>query len=86
LFSDFGNIWNVLDNVENDDFTFNGVSSLLDIAIGSGFGLRYDFDFFVIRTDLGLKMYNPANNMNKRWFNEYNLSNAVLNIGVNYPF
>ena len=86
VFADFGNIWNVLDNVDNKDFTFNGAKSLLDIAIGSGFGIRYDFDFFVIRTDLGFKTYNPAYEINNRWFKEYNLANAVLNIGINYPF
>lgn len=86
LFADFGNIWNIFDNVEDTSFTFNGAQSLLDIAMGSGFGIRYDFDFFVIRTDIGFKTYNPANSVSKRWFNEYNLSNAVLNIGVNYPF
>jgi len=86
VFADVGNIWNVLDNVENTDFTFNGPTSLLDVAIGTGFGIRYDFDFFVIRTDIGFKTYNPAYEINDRWFREYNLSNAVLNIGVNYPF
>jgi len=86
VFADFGNIWNVLDNVDNSDFTFNGAQSILDIAIGSGFGIRYDFDFFVIRSDIGFKTYNPAYEINNRWFREYNLSNAVLNIGVNYPF
>lgn len=86
VFADFGNIWNVLDNVENNDFTFNGANSLLDIAIGSGFGIRYDFGFFVIRGDLGFKTYNPAYEVSRRWFREYNLSNSVLNIGVNYPF
>uniref|UniRef100_UPI00404A3110 translocation and assembly module lipoprotein TamL n=1 Tax=Flavobacterium sp. TaxID=239 RepID=UPI00404A3110 len=86
LFADFGNIWNIFDNVEDTSYTFNGAKSLLDIAMGSGFGIRYDFDFFVIRTDIGFKTYNPGNRVSKRWFNEYNLSNAVLNIGVNYPF
>lgn len=86
LFADVGNIWNVLDNIEDPDFTFNGASSLLDLAGGTGFGLRYDFSFFIVRFDLGFKTYNPANEMTKRWFNEYNFANSVINIGVNYPF
>lgn len=86
LFADVGNIWNVLDNIEDPDFTFNGASSLIDLAGGTGFGLRYDFSFFIVRFDLGFKTYNPANEMSKRWFNEYNFANSVINIGVNYPF
>lgn len=86
LFADVGNIWNVFDNIEDPDFTFNGIESLQDLAGGTGFGLRYDFSFFVVRLDMGFKTYNPANPMNQRWFREYNFSNSVLNIGVNYPF
>lgn len=86
LFADAGNIWNVLDNVEDEDYQFNGIKSLETIALGTGFGFRYDFGLFVVRGDLGFKTYNPANNINNRWFKELNLSESVLNIGINYPF
>jgi len=86
LFSDAGNIWNVLDNVEDPEATFNGFSSLPDIAIGSGFGIRYDATYFVIRADLGFKTYNPAEELSKRWFRDFTFNNSVLQIGINYPF
>lgn len=86
LFADAGNIWNVLDNVTDEKATFKNLSSLNDIALGSGFGLRYDLSFFVIRFDLGFKTYNPANEIGKRWFNEYDFAKSVLNFGINYPF
>lgn len=86
LFADAGNIWNVLDNVEDEKSTFTQFKDLKDIALGTGFGLRYDLSFFVIRFDLGFKTYNPANESNKRWFREYNFANSVLNFGINYPF
>lgn len=86
LFADAGNIWNVLDNVEDEAYKFNGIKSLETIALGTGFGFRYDFGLFVVRGDLGFKTYNPANNINNRWFKELNLSESVLNIGINYPF
>jgi outer membrane protein assembly factor BamA len=86
LFVDVGNIWNVFDNVEDDAAVFSGFDSLRDIAVGSGFGLRYDFDFFVLRFDVGFKTYDPAQDMNNRWFRNYNFTNAVYNIGINYPF
>ena len=86
LFIDAGNIWNVLDDVEDDSATFTSFSSLKDIAIGSGFGLRYDFSFFVFRFDMGFKTYDPSYKDQNRWFNDYNFAHAVYNIGINYPF
>ncbi|TWO33254.1 BamA/TamA family outer membrane protein [Seonamhaeicola sediminis] len=86
IFVDAGNIWNALDDVEDPRATFTNLSSLKNIAVGSGFGLRYDFSFFVFRFDIGFKTYNPIYTENNRWFNDYNFSNAVYNIGINYPF
>lgn len=86
LFADTGNIWNVFDNIGTDDTEFKGISSLKDIAIGSGFGLRYDFSFFVLRGDIGFKTYEPSRGLGNRWFKNYNFANAVYNIGLNYPF
>ena len=86
LFIDAGNIWNVFDDVENDQATFTNFNSLNDIAIGSGFGIRYDFGFAVARLDIGFKTYNPSLTNQNRWFTNYNFSNAVYNIGINYPF
>ena len=86
IFVDAGNIWNVLDDVEDRDATFQGLKSLKDIAIGSGFGLRYDFSFFVLRLDIGFKTYDPSRPNGARWFKDYNFGNAVYNIGINYPF
>ena len=86
LFVDAGNIWNVLDNVKDETYTFTGIKSLENTAVGSGFGFRYDLSFFVVRLDLGFKTYNPADLSGKKWFRDYNFANSVLNIGINYPF
>ena len=86
IFVDAGNIWNVLDDVTDESAIFKDFKSLKDIAVGSGFGVRYDFSFFVVRLDLAFKTYNPSDEMGKRWFRDYNFSNSVLNIGINYPF
>jgi len=86
VFVDAGNIWNVFDNVDDEDATFDSFNSLKDIAIGSGFGIRYDFSFFVLRGDIGFKTYDPSRALGNRWFKDYNFGNAVYNIGVNYPF
>lgn len=86
LFVDVGNIWNVFDNVTDERYTFNGIKSLQDLAIGSGIGFRYDFDFFVFRFDLGYKTYDPAREISDRWFKGVNFGRTVLNFGINYPF
>ena len=86
LFIDAGNIWNVFDDVEDSAMTFDGLKDLNELAIGSGFGIRYDFNFFVIRLDVGFKTYNPSYEIGSRWLNDYNIDKAVFNIGINYPF
>ena len=86
LFTDVGNIWNILDDTEDDRRTFNNLKDLNELAIGSGFGLRYDSGLFVFRLDMGLKTYNPARNKDERWFKDFNLKKSVFNIGLNYPF
>ena len=86
LFVDAGNIWDITNSIfAEEEAKFNGINSMKDIAVGSGFGLRYDFSFLVFRLDLGFKMHEPYLETNK-WFRNYNFSNAVYNIGINYPF
>ena len=86
IFADAGNIWNALDGIEDPERSFQGLSSLKQLALGTGFGVRYDFDYFVLRLDLGFKTYNPIEKITKRWFRDYNFANSVINIGINYPF
>lgn len=86
LFIDAGNIWNVMDNVEDEKYVFKNFNSLKNSAIGSGIGFRYDFNFFIVRMDLGFKTYNPAEIEGRKWFKDYNLDKSVINIGINYPF
>lgn len=86
LFLDAGNIWDITNSIfAEDKARFKGFNSLQDLAIGSGFGLRYDFSFLVFRLDLGFKMHEPYLEGN-RWFQNYNFANVVYNIGINYPF
>jgi hypothetical protein len=86
LFADAGNIWNVFDNITDQRATFDGLKDLKEIALGTGFGLRYDLSFFVVRFDLGFKTYNPANEVGKQWFYDYDFAHSVFNFGINYPF
>ena len=86
LFSDIGNIWNIFDDTNESSRSFDGFKDLDELAIGSGFGLRYDSGLFIFRLDMGLKTYNPYLEKNRRWFKDFSLNKAVFNIGLNYPF
>ena len=86
FFIDAGNIWNVNNNVPDSDQSFNSLGDLNQIAIGTGFGVRYDFDYFVFRLDTAFKTHNPALPKNERWGSELALKKAVFNVGINYPF
>ena len=86
LFTDFGNIWNVFDSTSDPKRTFKSLKDLNELAIGSGFGMRYNLGYFVLRLDMGLKTYNPVLVTKDRWLTDFNLKKAVFNIGLNYPF
>ena len=86
LFTDFGNIWNVFDSTSDPKRTFKSLKDLNELAIGSGFGMRYNLGYFVLRLDMGLKTYNPVLETKDRWLTDFKLKKAVFNIGLNYPF
>ena len=85
-FVDAGNIWDITNSeLSSNNEKLNSLSDFKNIAIGSGFGFRYDFNFLIFRLDLGFKTYEPYLTNNK-WFKNYTFNNAVYNIGINYPF
>ena len=86
LFTDVGNIWNVFDDVTDPKRRFDGFGDLSELAVGSGFGIRYDFGLFIFRLDTGFKTHNPALEKSKRWLTELQLKKANVTIGINYPF
>ena len=87
LFVDAGNIWDISNsNVTTSEAKFSGLNSIKDIAIGSGFGLRYDLSFILLRLDLGFKTYEPYLPAGSQWFKNYNFKNTVYNFGISYPF
>ena len=60
LFIDAGNIW-TLRNYESQPGGQFRPSELLDqLAASYGLGLRLNFDYFILRFDLGMKAVNPA--------------------------
>jgi len=89
FFTDAGNIWaiNYKDNREGAVFLFDRFYK--QIAVGSGFGLRFDFTYFLFRLDLGVKVRDPSLPEGKRFIpGNYQLSSNQFNFSfaIGYPF
>ena len=66
-FVDMGNVWNISPNNPQPETYFDFKRLGQQIAIGTGFGLRYDVQFFVFRFDLGIKVKDPQFNGTDQW-------------------
>ena len=89
VFADAGNVW----TLKNDD-SVTGQQSIFrwntfgeSIAMNWGVGLRLDFNFLILRLDLGMKIHDPARE--QKWVNPadwLHRDNYALHFGVGYPF
>ena len=87
LFADAGNIWLLDEDADQEGGQFAFSDFAKQVALGSGFGLRYDFGFFVFRLDASFKIRDPRRAPSERWFPEkMALSNTSFNIALGYPF
>ena len=60
LFLDAGNIWTLRDYKDQPGGQFKLSNFLEDLAVSYGLGVRLNFDYFILRFDLGMKAVNPA--------------------------
>jgi outer membrane protein assembly factor BamA len=91
FFVDAGNVWNMSQGNTDVTTQFRFDEFYNQIAVGTGFGLRWDFDFFLLRLDLATKVINPANPLNEKWVLpqtsfEGGQNPIEFNIGIGYPF
>lgn len=89
FFTDAGNVWaiNYKDNRDGAVFKFDRFYK--QIAIGSGFGLRFDFTYFLFRLDLGMKMRDPSLPEGRRFIpGNYPITTDHFNLSfaIGYPF
>lgn len=87
LFLDAGNVW----LMKPDKNRKLGELKLKDfgrqIALGTGFGLRYDLDFLVLRVDLGVGIHAPYETEKKGYYNIPKFKDGLaLNFAIGYPF
>lgn len=94
LFVDAGNIWLLHDDPQKPGGTFHLSSFLDQLAVGSGFGLRLDISFVVLRFDLAWPLRKPYLAESNRWVidqirfwnPDWRKDNLVLNIAIGYPY
>jgi hypothetical protein len=98
LFADMGNIWNLKYDPQSPNAEFNISRLGRDLAMAVGTGLRFDFNYFLIRFDLGYKLKDPARQYNNGWSelshltwtetrsNGAQINNYAVQFGINLPF
>lgn len=78
VFLDAGNVWMFRQQTIEDPVTkeirpaagntqFKPSSFYKELGIGTGFGLRFDFTFLILRFDIGIKVYDPARSPKDRF-------------------
>lgn len=94
LFTDVGNIWLLEPNPAKPGGDFQADRFLSELAVGTGIGARLNFQFFIVRFDLGLQTRDPSLPVGQRWIfqprdADYQSSfgrKLNFNLGIGYPF
>lgn len=89
FFIDGGNIWAINKEDDREGALFEPSDFYKEIAVGTGLGFRFDFDYFIIRFDFGLKLKDPSMEEGTRWIpwnRSYTYEDWTFNVGIGYPF
>lgn len=84
VFIDAGNVWTLREENETEGglLTFNDFWRSL--GLGTGFGTRLDFSYFVLRLDFGYRIRDPRQPQGERWVADRNIT--TWQFGIGYPF
>jgi len=90
LFVDAGNVWALKEDPDRPNAAISG-DFLNQIAVGAGYGLRLNFNFFNIRFDFGYKVRSPYKDpvLPSQWYTFREIRQQGLGnvqVAVNYPF
>ena len=67
IFLDAGNIWLLEPDELRPGGDFELDEFISEIGIGGGIGLRLDFDYFLLRFDMGMQFKDPSLVKGERW-------------------
>lgn len=82
-FTDAGNVW--IHQTSGSSPAQEAEFTLRSMAWGAGLGLRFDFEFFVLRLDGALRVYDPSQGANQRWIGQASPS-GMVHLGIGHPF
>ena len=86
-FLDCGNIWLLRQDEGRPGGQLKWGSFLNDLALGTGFGLRYDLSFIVIRFDVGIGLHLPYDTGKKGYYNIPRFKEGMgYHFAIGYPF
>jgi outer membrane protein assembly factor BamA len=86
-FFDCGGIWLIREDPYRAGGTFSLRHFVSDLALGTGFGLRYDLDFLVVRFDLGIGLHLPYDTGKKGYYNLPRFKDSLgFHLAIGYPF
>ena len=87
LFLDAGNVWNLRSDDSHPQGKLGDGGFFNSIAVGTGFGLRYDLEFLVLRLDLGIGIHAPYDTGKSGYYNIPKFKDGLgLHFAVGYPF
>lgn len=87
IFLDAGNVWALRDDVNRPNAKFRFNRFYKEIALGTGAGIRYDLDFFIIRLDWGVGLHLPYKTSKSGFYNIPGFKNGQsFHIAIGYPF
>ena len=86
IFLDAGNVWLMHEDPQRPDAKLTA-STLKNLALGTGFGLRYDLDFLVLRFDVGIALHAPYATAKSGFYNIEKFKDGLgLHFAIGYPF
>jgi len=89
LFVDAGNIWSIRADAAPEGGLFKWDQFYKQIAVGTGVGLRSDFDYFIFRVDMGVKALDPTRPPGQQFMlgsEAMKWNNLTFNFAIGYPF
>ncbi|MBQ4064455.1 MAG: BamA/TamA family outer membrane protein [Bacteroidaceae bacterium] len=87
IFVDAGNIWLTKKDESRPGGEITMKDFAKDIALNTGFGVRYDLDFLVLRLDFGLGLHAPYKTDKRGYFNLSPFGNGFAwHFAIGYPF
>lgn len=87
FFVDAGNVWLLEESELFPDGHFQWNKFAGQLGVDGGFGLRFDFDFFIVRLDAAVKFRDPAKPAGSRIvIGKTQISDIFWNFGIGYPF